>query len=87
MATEGSLPETNHQNHLQESTIESRAEDEKQGQAPSSTKPRIKRENKKQYVIMMKPSIHDEAVIDAANQGLSFSALLELVLKDYLKKQ
>ncbi len=26
---------------------------------------------------MMKPSIHDEAVVDAANQGLSFSALLE----------
>ncbi|KMK52621.1 hypothetical protein FEFB_16530 [Fructobacillus sp. EFB-N1] len=77
METEGPLSERNHQKQS--------AEDEKQRPTPSAT-PRVKRENKKQYVIMMKPSIHDEAMLNAADQGLSFSALLEQLLKDYLKK-
>ncbi|MCK8628204.1 hypothetical protein [Fructobacillus cardui] len=79
METEGPLSERNHQNQS--------AEDEKQHPNPTpSATPRVKRENKKQYVIMMKPSIHDEAMLNAADQGLSFSALLEQLLKDYLKK-
>ncbi|MGQ2226828.1 hypothetical protein ACT5YR_06165 [Fructobacillus fructosus] len=52
------------------------ASEKQQALSPSLAR---KRETKKQYVIMMKPSIHDAGVQKAKSLGLSYSAWLELV--------
>lgn len=55
--------------------------EKQQAPSPSLTK---MRETKKQYVIMMKPSIHDTGVKKAKAMGLSFSAWLEYVVSNDL---
>lgn len=59
-------------------------EHKKSSSLPSS--PEVTKETKKQYVIMMKPSIHDASVKKAKAMGMSFSAWLGYVASHYLEE-
>ncbi|CAK1252453.1 putative oxidoreductase [Fructobacillus fructosus] len=83
MAIKGEAPKRSELTKQEFAEMIEKKETAENQQAPS---PSLKgmRETKKQYVIMMKPSIHDAGVQKAKSMGLSFSAWLELVASNEL---